>query len=79
MLSANANHLSLSNMQFQITEITFDFEDDNFEMSPSAQLEIYEDYVGTFWEADDEDDLIEEVTSSAGFCIKSIDYRTILN
>ena len=62
-------------MQFQITEITFDFEDDNFELSPSVQLEIYEDYIGTFWEADDEDDLVEEITCAAGFCIKSIDYR----
>jgi len=65
-------------MQFQITEITFDFEDDNFELPPSAQLEIYEDYVGTFWEADDEDDLVEEITCAAGFCIKSIDYRHVL-
>ena len=65
-------------MQFQITEITFDFEDDNFELTPSAQLEIYEDYVGTFWEADDEDDLVEEITCAAGFCIKSIDYRHVL-
>ena len=65
-------------MQFQITEITFDFEDDNFELTPFAQLEIYEDYIGTFWEADDEDDLIDEVTTAAGFCIKSIDYRHIL-
>lgn len=65
-------------MQFQITEITFDFEDDNFELSPSVQLEIYEDYIGTFWEADDEDDLVEEITCAAGFCIKSIDYRHVL-
>ena len=64
-------------MQFQITEITFDFEDDNLELTPSAQLEIYEDYVGTFWEADDEDDLVEEITCAAGFCIKSIDYRHV--
>ena len=27
------------------------------------------------WEADDEDDLIEEVTCNAGWCIKSIDYE----
>ena len=26
------------------------------------------------WEADDEDDLIEEITASTGWCIKSIDY-----
>ena len=65
-------------MQFQITEITFDCADDNFELSPSVQLEIYEDYIGTFWEADDEDDLVEEITCAAGFCIKSIDYRHVL-
>ena len=27
------------------------------------------------WEATDPDDLIEEVTANAGWCIKSIDYR----
>ena len=27
------------------------------------------------WEADDEDDLIEEITCNAGWCIKSIDYE----
>ena len=37
------------------------------------QQDVYDDYVGTFWEVDDEDDLVEEITSSAGFCIKSID------
>ena len=26
------------------------------------------------WEADDEDDLIEEITAASGWCIKSIDY-----
>ena len=66
-------------MQFQITSIQFDFEDDDFELSPAEQSEFYDDYVGTFWEADDEDDLIEELTSSAGFCIQSIDYRIILD
>ena len=66
-------------MQFQVTEITFDFEDDNFELSPQMQQDVYDDYVGTFWEADDEDDLVDEITSAAGWCIKSIDYRHILN
>ena len=26
------------------------------------------------WDADDEDDLIEEITAASGWCIKSIDY-----
>ena len=29
------------------------------------------------WDADDEDDLIEEITCASGWCVKSIDYRII--
>ena len=32
-----------------------------------------DDHLGV-WEACDEDDLIEEITTSSGWCIKSIDY-----
>ena len=62
-------------MQFQVTAIEFDFED----IDLMLQEEIYEDYIGTFWEADDGDDLVDEITSASGWCIKSIDYRHILN
>ena len=37
------------------------------------EIEIRDLALGV-WEADDEDDLIEEVTTAAGWCIKSIDY-----
>jgi len=37
--------------------------------------DVYADYIGTTWEADDGDDLVEEITSASGWCIKSIDYR----
>jgi len=62
-------------MQFQITYIEFDFEDDLYSMTEQETEDFYDDYVGTFWEADDGDDLVEEITSAAGYCIKSIDYR----
>ena len=65
-------------MQFQITYIEFDFEDDLYPMTEQETEDFYDDYVGTFWEADDGDDLVEEITSAAGYCIKSIDYRHIL-
>ena len=61
-------------MQFQVTALEFDFED----IDPMLQEEIYEDYIGTFWEAEDGDDLVEEITSASGWCIKSIDYRNVL-
>jgi hypothetical protein len=37
------------------------------------------EYIGQIWEADDEDDLVEEITCASGWCIKSIDYRHVLN
>ena len=66
-------------MQFQITYIEFDFGDDLYHMTEQETEDFYDDYVGTFWEADDGDDLVEEITSAAGYCIKSIDYRHVLN
>ena len=72
-------------MQFQITSIQFDFSDDIGDgdtmddfLTDEYKQDLYEDYIGTFWEADDEDDLIEEVTTAAGWCIQSIDYRIVL-
>ena len=66
-------------MQFQVTYIEFDFEDALYSMTEQECEDFYDDYVGTFWEADDADDLVEEITSAAGYCIKTIDYRHILN
>ena len=67
-------------MQFQITEIEFDLDCDSAdeELTPQDEQDLYDDYIGTFWEADDGDDLVEEITAASGWCIKSIDYRTIL-
>jgi hypothetical protein len=66
-------------MQFQVTEIEFDFTDDFGTLSPQSQKEIVDEIVGQIWEADDEDDLVEEITCATGWCIKSIDYRHVLN
>ena len=78
MLSANANHLSLSNMQFQITQIEFDFDDAQEYIPEEDKQEVYNDVIGAVWEACDEDDLVEEITCATGFCVKSIDYRHVL-
>ena len=64
-------------MQFQVTQIEFDF-DDAFEVENYDQ-DIIDEVLATTWEASDEDDLIEEITSASGWCVKSIDYRHILN
>ena len=70
-------------MQFQITEIQFDFTGclethGSYELPEEDQKEVYDEVLGSFWEADDEDDLVEEITCASGWCIKSIDYRIIL-
>ena len=63
-------------MQFRVTKIEFDF-DDGFEDGIYAQ-EIIDETMSTTWEACDADDLVEEITSATGWCVKSIDYCYVL-
>ena len=63
-------------MKFNVREVEFDFDDDYAEESKltfDEEIELRDLALGV-WEADDEDDLIEEITSASGWCIKSIDY-----
>ena len=67
-------------MNYQVTEIEFDFDDAvDEELTPEHEKELYDEIIGSFWEAVDGDDLVEEITAATGWCIKSIDYRHILN
>ena len=73
-------------MQFYVSDIEFDFDDDEantvcnsdldtfFIASNTLRKEVTDEHLGV-WEADDEDDLIEEITASSGWCIKSINYE----
>ena len=64
-------------MKFNVTEVEFDFNDslsEDSKLTFDEEIEIRDLALGV-WEADDEDDLIEEVTTAAGWCIKSIDYE----
>ena len=77
-LQQQLNKLSIRKMQYRITQINIDFEDDNFELSPTEQSEIIDDVMSATWEASDGDDLVEEITSATGFCVNSIDYCYVL-
>ena len=66
-------------MQFQVTDIEFDFDDELGTLSAGLQEDLICDVRTTIWEACDENDLIEEITCATGWCVKSIDYRHILN
>ena len=60
-------------MKFNVIDVEFDFTDSQGELDKWEQDQIVKNNIGV-WEADDEDDLIEEITSSTRWCIKSIDY-----
>ena len=63
-------------MKFYVSDIEFDFNTDMpdyYSVSHDDQQLIINDNLGV-WEADDEDDLVEEITANAGWCINSIDY-----
>lgn len=68
-------------MKYKVTQIEFDFTDDldDEALDVESQDEIYDETLSTVWDADDEDDLIEEITCATGWCIKSIDYVHVLN
>ena len=65
-------------MKYNVTEIEFDFDDgiklDDEKLTFDEEREIHDLALGV-WEADDEDDLIDEITATAGWCILSIDYE----
>ena len=66
-------------MKYNVTDVEFDFDDGNlneeeYKLTFDEEIEIRDLALGV-WEADDEDDLIEEVTTASGWCIKSIDYE----
>ena len=65
-------------MLFKVTDIQFDFITDDDELSPEEQLDIIEETCATVWEADDEDDLIEEITCATGWCILNVEYVHVL-
>jgi len=69
-------------MKFNVTYIEFDLDDD-YEVSKDEFLEKerlrdeLESAALGIWDTLDEDDLIEQITELSGWCIKSIDYKSM--
>ena len=64
-------------MKYNVTEVEFDFNDslsEEYQLTFDEEIELRDLALGV-WEAEDEDDLIEEVTTASGWCVKSIDYE----
>ena len=68
---------NMNEPKFNVTDIEFDFDDGNddesYALTFDEEIALRDSALGV-WEADNEDDLIEEITAAAGWCIKSIDY-----
>ena len=74
-------------MNYNVTSIEFDFDDDYADTVCNSDLdtffiasevdrkEVTERHLGVWEDIEDEDELIEEITAAAGWCIKSIDYE----
>ena len=63
-------------MKFLVTDIEFDFEDDYCEESKltfDEEIAIRDLALGVY-EADDDNDLLDEITAATGWCIKNIYY-----
>ena len=64
-------------MKFLVTDIEFDFNTDMpdyYSVSFDDQQSIVNDNLGV-WEADNEDDMIDEITAASGWLIKNIYYE----
>ena len=70
-------------MKYLITDIKFDCSLDDDDWTPKDQQETEESlpssYIGTTWDASDDEDLLEELTCASGWCIKRLDYKYILS
>ena len=73
-------------MKYRITEIEFDFTDDIGDgdtmddfLTDGYKQDVVDETMSTTWEADDADDLVEEITTATGWCVKSVDYCYILS
>ena len=60
-------------MKYLVNAIEFDFSDSIGVLDTWEQEQIVKNNLGV-WEADDDDDLIDEITTGTWLCIKSIDY-----
>ena len=64
-------------MMYNVTDIEFDLTDDYGEdsnLSFDDEIELLDGALGV-WEADNEEDLIEEITATFGWYIRNIHYE----
>ena len=66
-------------MKFNVTEVEFDLNDslsEEYQLTFDDEIALRDAALG-IWDASDVDDLIEQITELSGWCIKSIDYKSM--
>ena len=62
-------------MKYNVTDIEFDFDDGNdgesYALTFDEEIAIRDSALGV-WEADNEDDMIDEITTATGYLINNI-------
>ena len=65
-------------MMYNVTDIEFDLTDDygvpDSNLTHDDEIALLDGALGV-WEADNEEDLIEEITATFGWCIRNIHYE----
>lgn len=64
-------------MLFQVRNIEFDFGGEDIHTDEYNR--IMDEAIGQIWEAEDDDDLVEEITCAYGWCINSIEFVNIVS
>ena len=76
----------MKTLLLHVTEVQFDFDDEDFSLE--EQQSVIDSVIGNTFEVEVDDTdtdediaqaLVEEVTDSTGWCIKSIDYVHVLS
>lgn len=61
-------------MNFQLTDIEFDFDSDDDFPSSEYRTKVIDDALSLPWIADHEDELVEEISNQTGWCVRSLNY-----
>lgn len=64
-------------MKLQVTQIEFDFECDDAQVTRKMQDALTNYAVGKVYEVDHEDEIADAISDDTGWCIKSIDYKEV--
>ena len=64
-------------MKLLVPQVEFDFDDGFIPLTKYEEDNIIEQAIG-IWDVDNEDELVDKISDTLGWCIKSIDYTSNL-